>query len=159
MTACDGRETPEGKGGCLSSTDEPSEQLVACHVHGVQSPLQHVVSLLVILIALSDLWLAVVVQGLEVNGGQGAGVAGKKRKKPSGPAGKPLNPAVAALAAEDDPDDPNSPCRNQTGYIGVRMRKWGMFAAEIRDGDKRRWVRPACPPPCPPLRTARVGRL
>ncbi|GAX79450.1 hypothetical protein CEUSTIGMA_g6891.t1 [Chlamydomonas eustigma] len=31
-------------------------------------------------------------------------------------------------------------CRNQTGYIGVRQRKWGMYAAEIRDGDKRRWL-------------------
>ncbi|MEW5311135.1 MAG: hypothetical protein WDW38_002875 [Sanguina aurantia] len=30
--------------------------------------------------------------------------------------------------------------RNQTGFIGVRMRKWGMFAAEIRDGEKRRWL-------------------
>ncbi|EFJ48033.1 pathogenesis-related genes transcriptional activator [Volvox carteri f. nagariensis] len=36
--------------------------------------------------------------------------------------------------------DKDSPCRNQTGYVGVRMRKWGMFAAEIRDGDKRRWL-------------------
>ncbi|KAG1678895.1 hypothetical protein FOA52_003563 [Chlamydomonas sp. UWO 241] len=34
----------------------------------------------------------------------------------------------------------DSMCRNQTGYIGVRQRKWGMFAAEIRDGDKRRWL-------------------
>ncbi|KAJ9514836.1 hypothetical protein QJQ45_028498 [Haematococcus lacustris] len=30
--------------------------------------------------------------------------------------------------------------RNQTGYIGVRQRKWGVYAAEIRDGSKRRWL-------------------
>ncbi|KAL6751822.1 hypothetical protein V8C86DRAFT_647372 [Haematococcus lacustris] len=30
--------------------------------------------------------------------------------------------------------------RNQTGFIGVRQRKWGVYAAEIRDGSKRRWL-------------------
>ncbi|KAL6745896.1 AP2 domain transcription factor, partial [Haematococcus lacustris] len=25
-------------------------------------------------------------------------------------------------------------------YIGVRQRKWGVYAAEIRDGSKRRWL-------------------
>ncbi len=41
---------------------------------------------------------------------------------------------------DGDGMDKDSPCRNQTGYVGVRQRKWGMFAAEIRDGDKRRWL-------------------
>ena len=46
--------------------------------------------------------------------------------------------------SEDDPAGEKN-CRNQTGYIGVRQRKWGMFAAEIRDGDKRRCASsPAC---------------
>jgi hypothetical protein len=69
-----------------------------------------------------------------------------KRKQPEPPSA-PLGsvaagpgPGSTGTAAGGDPADPNSPCRNQTGFIGVRMRKWGMYAAEIRDGDKRRWL-------------------
>ncbi|KAG1670816.1 hypothetical protein FOA52_003407 [Chlamydomonas sp. UWO 241] len=57
-----------------------------------------------------------------------------KRKATKGK-GTKLTAAAAAADKEDD-----GMCRNQTGYIGVRQRKWGMFAAEIRDGDKRRWL-------------------
>jgi hypothetical protein len=53
----------------------------------------------------------------------------KKRKTPKGAKNR---------AHSQEPVGKDGACRNQTGFIGVRMRKWGMFAAEIRDGDKRR---------------------
>jgi EREBP-like factor len=45
--------------------------------------------------------------------------------------------ALSALAASQEAA---ADCRNHTGYIGVRKRNWGMYAAEIRDGNKRRWL-------------------
>ncbi|GIM13734.1 hypothetical protein Vretimale_16763 [Volvox reticuliferus] len=95
--------------------------------------------------------------GHAVGAGSGGGDARKrKRSSPSPPAGGTAA-AVARMVAsgthhlgsggailgglgDGAEADRDSPCRNQTGYVGVRMRKWGMFAAEIRDGDKRRWL-------------------
>lgn len=82
----------------------------------------------------------------------------RKRSSPSPPAAAGGNGAAVArmvaggthqlvgagaggmLGGLEGDVDKDSPCRNQTGYVGVRQRKWGMFAAEIRDGDKRRWL-------------------
>jgi hypothetical protein len=56
--------------------------------------------------------------------------AERKRKRVRA---KPAQRSSGALGAREALS-----CRNQTGYIGVRQRKWGMYAAEIRDGSKRR---------------------
>ncbi|GIL50373.1 hypothetical protein Vafri_6612 [Volvox africanus] len=88
--------------------------------------------------------------------GGGGDARKRKRSSPSPPAAG-TSAAVARMVAggthhlgsggailgglgDGAEGDRDSPCRNQTGYVGVRMRKWGMFAAEIRDGDKRRWL-------------------
>ena len=86
-------------------------------------------------------------------GGPG-GADGRKRKRNNSPSPPPKAyggggagagggggmPGMGALTHLAEDPDKDSPCRNQTGYVGVRMRKWGMYAAEIRDGDKRRWL-------------------
>eukprot|EP00798_Chlamydomonas_sp_ICE-L_P027117 gene27117-2344_t len=70
--------------------------------------------------------------------GRGGSSSGRSSARGKGGPGRPASPVGAAEAGP--PAEVPGECRNQTGYIGVRQRKWGMYAAEIRDGDKRRWL-------------------
>ncbi len=66
-------------------------------------------------------------------GGAGASAGGSHshQQQPRQPHSAAANPFV---------NNDHSGCRNHTGYIGVRKRNWGMYAAEIRDGSKRRYA-------------------
>lgn len=73
----------------------------------------------------------------------GSGGAGAKRKRSGGGAkssgGRARGRSTTSSGGAEPPAADGGDCRNQTGFIGVRQRKWGMFAAEIRDGEKRRY--------------------
>ena len=65
-------------------------------------------------------------------------ITGKKRKKKDTNRSKTSKSLGGNNAASDPSQKPQ--CRNNTGFIGVRQRAWGIFAAEIRDGNKRKWL-------------------
>ncbi len=77
--------------------------------------------------------------GAEWNSADGGGDPDYERpaKKPKGGGGGGMRGHNKQLINND-----HNGCRNHTGYIGVRKRNWGMYAAEIRDGSKRRRVLP-----------------
>lgn len=66
-------------------------------------------------------------------------ITGKKRKKKdTNRSSKPSKSSGGNNSLVEPSQKPQ--CRNNTGFIGVRQRAWGIFAAEIRDGNKRKWL-------------------
>eukprot|EP00798_Chlamydomonas_sp_ICE-L_P002995 gene2995-13007_t len=69
---------------------------------------------------------------------------GGKRKRSGGggqsTGGHAQGRSPTSCGGAEPPAADGGDCRNQTGFIGVRLRKWGSYAAEIRDGSERRWL-------------------
>eukprot|EP00798_Chlamydomonas_sp_ICE-L_P003003 gene3003-13019_t len=72
-----------------------------------------------------------------------AGSGGKRKRSGGGgqsTGGHAQGRSPISCGGAEPPAADGGDCRNQTGFIGVRLRKWGSYAAEIRDGSKRRWL-------------------